>query len=441
MGNIKKKILLLSTGDVNGAYEYIYRLSRLFSMQGHEVAMLVKNKNQADDFVIQYQPLYNSKNKKTLLQHIFFKIKNRLFTDRKSQIIFDPNYYFISLDETTVNVSVDQIIKQIGFVPEYVYSGMTNDFINSTDLLNIQQITKAKIYNITVDMNHFTGGCHFAWDCKGYINGCNTDCPAIIGENRKELAKINFEVKLKNAKLGDFKIITGSGWTLQQAQESLIYKNQFLPILNLNSLIDTNILHNKNRAYAKDIFNLDSTKFYILMGCQYANDKRKGFEYLLEALTILDKNITSEQKKRIEVLIVSHMVTQSYNDIPFPKRHIDFIKDYRLLTLLYQATDVFVNSSIEDSGPMMVSEALACGIPVVGFDMGIVNNMVINGYNGYKAKLKDSSDLAHGIKEILELSKEEYSRYSFNAVKQVKEYSSFEYAENVFNEIMFYGAD
>nr|WP_315234316.1 glycosyltransferase [uncultured Flavobacterium sp.] len=433
MGKIKKKILLLSTGDVNGAYEYVYRLSRLFSMQGHEVAMLVKNKKQADDFVVQYQPLYNSKNKKNLLQRIFFKIKNRLFTKRKSQIIFDPNYYFISLDEVTVNVSVDQIIKQIGFVPDYVYSGMTNDFINSTDLLNIQQITKAEIYNITVDMNHFTGGCHFAWDCRGYIKGCDINCPAIIGENEKELANNNFEVKLRNAKLGNFKIITGSGWTLQQAQESLIYKNQ-VEILNINSLIDTNILHNKNRAYAKDIFNLDDTKFYILMGCQYANDKRKGFEYLLEALTILYKNITSEQKNRIEVLIVSHMVTQSYNDIPFSKTHINFIKDYRLLALLYQATDVFVNSSIEDSGPMMVSEALACGTPVVGFEMGIVNNMVINGYNGYKAKLKDSSDLAHGIKEILELSKEEYSRYSFNAVKQVEKYSSFEYAAKVFNE-------
>ena len=116
------------------------------------------------------------------------------------------------------------------------------------------------------------------------------------------------------------------------------------------------------------------------------------------------------------------------------KKHINYIKDYRLLALLYQATDVFVNSSIEDSGPMMVSEALACGTPVVGFDMGVVNNMVITGYNGYKAKLKDSGDLSQGIKEILELSKDEYKQYSLNALKQVEEYSSFEYADKVFTK-------
>lgn len=433
MGNVKKKILLLSTGDVNGAYEAIYRLARFFKEEGNEVVMLVKHKTQKDDFIIQYQPLCNSKNRKTLLQRLFFKIKKLFFSVSKSQIILNPNYYFISLNETKANVSVDQIIKQVGFIPDYVYSGMTNDFLNSTDLLNLHKLTQAKVYNIAVDMNHFTGGCHFAWDCKGYINSCNIKCPAIISENGKELAKINFDTKLRNAKLGNFKIIGMSGWTVKQARESKIYNNQD-KILNINSLIDTNILHNKNRAYAKDIFSLNNNKFYILMGCQYVNDKRKGFEYLLEALTILDKNITSEQKNRIEVLIVSNMVTQSYNNIPFPKRHIDFIKDYRLLSLLYQATDVFVNSSIEDSGPMMVCEALACGTPVVGFDMGVVNNMVISGYNGYKAELKNSNDLAIGIKIILELSKEEYQQYSDNSVKQVEEFSSF----NALKKIKFH---
>ncbi|MFP3802939.1 glycosyltransferase, partial [Paraburkholderia sp. SIMBA_027] len=83
-----------------------------------------------------------------------------------------------------------------------------------------------------------------------------------------------------------------------------------------------------------------------------------------------------------------------------------YIKDYRLLALLYQAADLFVNSSIEDSGPMMVSEALACGTPVVGFDTGVLTNMIIDNYKGYKAPLKDSKKLAEGIKKIFELNKD-----------------------------------
>jgi glycosyltransferase involved in cell wall biosynthesis len=445
MGDIKKKILLLSTGDVNGAYEYVYKMAKLFKNEGHQVAMIVKAKTKSDIFVIVYIPPFLLTKKKNIFIKVFFKvffkIKNKFLSFfKKPNIIFETQYDFISIDETKVNVSAEQIINQIQFTPDYIFSGMTDRFMNSTDLLNLQQLTDAKVYNISVDMNHFTGGCHFAWDCKGYINGCDVSCPAILSEYGKEVAKINFETKLKNARKGNFKILTGSGWTLNQAKSSMIYRNQS-HTLNINSLIDTTVLNNKNRNFAKQIFNLKEDTFYILMGCQNSNSKRKGFEYLLESLKILHQNINESQGQKINVLIVSREISESFNEIPFDKQHIDYINDYRLLSLLYQAADVFVNSSIEDSGPMMVSEALACGTPVVGFDMGVVNNMVISGYNGYKAKLKDPEDLSQGIKEILELSKDEYNQYSLNAVKQVEEYSSFEYAYKVFNEIFSNSSD
>ena len=74
---------------------------------------------------------------------------------------------------------------------------------------------------------------------------------------------------------------------------------------------------------------------------------------------------------------------------------------------------------------MMVSEAmLACGTPVVGFDMGVVHNMVIT-VNGYKAVNKDSRDLSNGIKQILRLSPVEFLRYSTNATQKAKNESSF----------------
>ncbi|WP_431243052.1 hypothetical protein ACQ9BO_26000 [Flavobacterium sp. P21] len=86
----------------------------------------------------------------------------------------------MSKDETSENISVKNLIAQINFTPDFIITGMTDGFINSTDLLNLYKITKAEIFNVTVDMNHFTGGCHYAWNCKGYIDGCDEKCPAII---------------------------------------------------------------------------------------------------------------------------------------------------------------------------------------------------------------------------------------------------------------------
>jgi glycosyltransferase involved in cell wall biosynthesis len=437
--SLSKKIVLLSSVDIYGAAEAIYKLGSLFKEQGHQVIIIVKKKTKKDDFIVQYEQYFeNTYKKKSILSRLYLKIKKRIRGKNsidQPQVIYDPNYCYFSKEETSANVSAEQIIKQVGFIPDFIFAGMTSDFMNSTDVLNLQKITQAQVYNIAVDMNHFTGGCHYAWDCRGYIDGCTIDCPAIRSEFGKSLAKINFDTKFKNAKEGNFKIIAGSGWTLKQAKESKIYEKQaFIP--NINSLIDTKLFNAKNKEIAKRIFDFDSSKFYILAGCANANEPRKGFPYLTEALKILELQLTVEQKNRIVLLVVSQDTPQEFKLLNFEKQKLEYITDYRLLVLLYQAVDLFVNTSIEDGGPMMVSEALACGTPVVGFDMGVVNNIVVNNYNGYKAKLKDSRDLAKGIKEILNLSKEEYKVFSENSVKQIKDFSSFEYAYQIFKNIL-----
>jgi glycosyltransferase involved in cell wall biosynthesis len=432
---IKNKILLLSSGDNGGAYEAIYRLGKHFVSQGCQVKILVKNKTKSDDFIIAYSDVTKPYKRKNLFQRFLIKIKKE-FTESKvvSKVKYNPNYDFISTNETSINVSANSILNLIGFTPDIIYSGMTDSFMNSTDLLNLQQLAQAQVYNIAVDMNHFTGGCHYAWDCKGYIEGCSSKCPAILDDEERNIPKINFETKLKNAKQGNFKVVGMSQWTINQAKESMIYKQQ-REYLNVNSLIDTTILNNKCKNFAKQVFNLEEDKFYILMGCHYVNAKRKGFEYLVKALETLFNKLNDNERDKVRVIIVSKENTSDFENILFEKQFILFINDYRLLSLLYQATDVFVNSSIEDAGPMMVSEALACGTPVVGFDMGVVNNMVISGYNGYKAKLKDSEDLANGIKTIFELSPEDYKLYSINAVKQVEQYSSLKAVDKNLNLI------
>ncbi|MDQ0066435.1 glycosyltransferase [Chryseobacterium lathyri] len=434
-----KKILVLSTGDINGAYEAMYKVAHIFKNMGHEVVMCVKNKTKTDDFIKPYTHVQLSPVNKnlSLAERAIRKIKAKLIQPQvtvKKTLTTDSKYSFLSKDEITENINVDSLLKSVGFIPDYIFTGMTIDFLNSTDLFNIQQATQAKIYNITVDMNHFTGGCHFSWGCKGYMNTCD-DCPAIPDESQKPVAKDNLERKYQNAQKAGFQIIAGSGLTLEQAKKSKIYRNQ-KTIYNINSLIDTTLLNDQNKSIAKKIFSLEEDHFYILTGAQNMEDPRKGFKYLIEALELLDQQLPEDVKNKINLLVVSNSINKEFDRVTFKKQKIDYIKDYRLLSLLYQATDVFVNSSIEDSGPMMVSEALACGTPVVGFDTGVLTNMVIDDYNGYKIPMKDSHLLAEGIKKIFELDKNQYAVFSKNAVQQVQEFSSYEYAEEIFTKIL-----
>ncbi|AZA47474.1 glycosyltransferase [Chryseobacterium carnipullorum] len=438
---MKKKILVLSTGDVNGAYEAMYKVAHILKNMGHEVVLCVRNKTKTDDFIKPYIHIQNvpPPKKNFFIEKVVRKIKAYLPQSEPEKAVqpkltTDRKYSFLSKDEITENINVDSLLKSVGFIPEYIFTGMTIDFLNSIDLFNIYKATQAKMYNITVDMNHFTGGCHFSWGCEGYVNNCE-HCPAILEESQKFVAKDNLERKYDNAQKAFFQIIAGSGLTLEQAKKSKIYKNQEI-IYNVNSLIDTTLLNDRNKNIAKAVFSLSDDHFYILTGAQNMEDPRKGFKYLIEALEVLDRQLSEELKKRICILVVSNSINEEFDRIHFKKQKIDYIKDYRLLSLLYQATDVYINTSIEDSGPMMVSEALACGTPVVGFDTGVVTNMVVDDYNGYKIPMKDSQKLAEGIQKIFELDKDRYAAFSKNAVQQVKEFSSYEYAENIFTKIL-----
>lgn len=430
--DLRKKILILSTSDTHGAYEALYKISQILTSMNCDIKMIVQQKTKKDFFIQQYT---TQSTKKRLREHVYDYLKKYItFTRPKKQLATKREYFFLSQNESKENINVDTFLKTINFSPDFIFVGMTNGFLNTTDIKNLALNTGAKVINIAVDMAHFTGGCHYAWDCKGYQENCS-DCPAIETEELKVIAAENLKIKINNALLGNFEIMNMSEWTKQQALSSKIYKNKnILP--NINSIIDTKLLNNNNREFAKKIFGFEEDKFYIMAGSYQSTDPRKGFKHFVEAINILSKKLNTNLHSRIKVIIVSEVIIKDFENLPFSTIYLDFIKDYRLLSLLYQATDVFVCSSIEDAGPMMVSESLACGTPVVAFDMGISNTMVITGKNGYLAELKNSEDLALGIENIYKLSREEYTSYSKACVQQIEMHSSYEYVKTIFKKIL-----
>ena len=60
-------------------------------------------------------------------------------------------------------------------------------------------------------------------------------------------------------------------------------------------------------------------------------------------------------------------------------------------------------------------EAMACGVPCVGFNVGGIPEMIDHCQNGYVAQYKDAQDLARGIHWVLS----EAEKLSRNAVAKV----------------------
>ena len=80
---------------------------------------------------------------------------------------------------------------------------------------------------------------------------------------------------------------------------------------------------------------------------------------------------------------------------------MDYISDPADMAELYRAVDLFVTPSLEDNLPNTLMEAMACGTPCVGFNVGGIPEMIEHGVNGYVARYRDADDLAHGIDQVL----------------------------------------
>ncbi|MDP8933007.1 MAG: glycosyltransferase, partial [Cyanobacteriota bacterium] len=88
-------------------------------------------------------------------------------------------------------------------------------------------------------------------------------------------------------------------------------------------------------------------------------------------------------------------------DVGFKTHYLGRLED-ETLAKVYAAADVMVVPSRYEAFGQTASEALACGTPVVAFNVTGLKDIVDRQQNGYLAEPYDSEDLARGIAWVLE---------------------------------------
>lgn len=127
----------------------------------------------------------------------------------------------------------------------------------------------------------------------------------------------------------------------------------------------------------------------------------KGVEYLIRAVAALE-----------EEPVVLNLVGQgdgepAYHELVEEldvKDRIVFrgYVDNTEMAEIYRHTDIFCLPSIwPENQPVTITEAMACGIPVIASDIGGVPELVEDGVTGYLVKPKDVEDLAEKIRMLV----------------------------------------
>lgn len=246
------------------------------------------------------------------------------------------------------------------------------------------------------DMWAFTGGCHYDNSCGRYKESCGI-CPQLNSKKQSDLSHWVWKRKMKAWKDLDITIVTPSRWLAECAQSSSLFKNHRVEVIPYG--LDIQRFKPMDKQMARYILSLPQDKKLILFGAvNGTTDKRKGFHLLVPALQVLNN---MGWHKKIELIVFGSSKPHNPPDFGFKVNYVGQLKDEISLAILYAAADVFVLPSIQENLANVIIEAMACGTPCVAFDIGGMPDMIEHKKNGYLARPFDMSDLATGIRWIL----------------------------------------
>ncbi len=243
------------------------------------------------------------------------------------------------------------------------------------------------------DMNPITGGCHYSGGCHQFKRGCG-HCGQILKAGPDDVSRQSFETKQKALRRRSITVVAPSLWLKRLAESSPV----FPPSTTYHHIrlgFDLKQLYPLPKLAARKKLGINTEATLIGFGAESVNNHRKGLDLLLPALAKI------KNESPIECLAIgSGDIDNSKLDLP--KIHsLGYLNDPQMIAQFYSACDLIVVPSREDNQPQVGLEAMACGTPVVAFDIGGISEYVLPGITGWLAKPESSIDLANQIRKLV----------------------------------------
>lgn len=249
------------------------------------------------------------------------------------------------------------------------------------------------------DLWPLSGICHLSMGCDRFKTHC-AHCMYLPGDgSAHDLSYRVWEHKRRVYDTGNIIFVTCSRWLANEAKASgLRGKHRVECIPNP---INTNLYCVTDKAEARLALGLPTDKRLVLFVAQRATNENKGMTYLVEAC----KKMTAEHPETREntaVMILGGHAEEFQDAFDMPVYPLGYVNDEEKMVDIYNAADLFVLPSLSENLPNTIMEAMACGVPCVGFKVGGIPEMIDHQRNGYVAAFKDAGQLAAGIRWVLD---------------------------------------
>lgn len=335
--------------------------------------------------VLQINSHYNSGGAGKIVAYLHHELLNSGFESvviyGRGEQVTEPNVYRIGSDfSNKVDGIITRLVGSAGFQswgptkqaieiierekPDILHlHGLHGYYLNYRILFEYINKTEIPCVWTFHDCLAFTGKCGYPYDCKKYISGCNhckllKDYPTTYGF---DLTKSMWNKKKKLFTGGGKKIIVSpSKWMTSMAKSSFFGKYECLTINNGIDVGEIFQYRDKNECRLR--LGLPMNKPIALAVAFGQENPRKGVKYIIQA---------AQDMPEIKFVIIGCKIEQAERLSRF-KNIItkEFTTNQLELAYYYSGADIFLIPSLAENYATTVIESLACGTPVVGFNVG-----------------------------------------------------------------------
>ena len=280
---------------------------------------------------------------------------------------------------------------------DIVHLNWVNAFLSPLSIAKLAESGKALAWTF-YDQWAFTGGCHYTAGCEGYKAEC-MECPQ-LREDRLDLVMRSLALKKAIFSGTPIHLITPSRWMAECVSKSAALSSKDVSIVP--SCLETEIFAPGDVEANRRHFGIGPEDFVILFGCELESELRKGFADLQESLEACNRNQRfSEGLREGRIRLMQFGYTSKKDSTAgIPLTSTGHIEDDRVLARCYSAADVIVVPSHEDNFPNTALEALACGTPVIAYQVGGLPEMIEHGVTGYLVEDRNTQELAEWILQM-----------------------------------------
>jgi glycosyltransferase involved in cell wall biosynthesis len=376
------RVVHVSTHDVTGgAARAAFRLHEGLRGLGVDSTMFVAHKASTSPHVIQARP---GGSLARLRARIRFA---RIQRDVRPYHATRPPGYEAFDDDRACDVELVRQLPPADIVHLHFVSGFIDHLSFLTQLpRNIPIVWTAH------DMAPLTGGCHYDAGCSRFKERCGR-CPQLGSTTDDDLSRRIWARKRRamDAVRDRLHFVVASRWMEQEVRESGLCSG--VPVTCIPFGLDCDVFRPIDKPACRTALGIDPAAKVVLFVSDSVSNRRKGLGVLLEALARL--------RDRHDILMLSVGKSAPPATDAVHVQHLGAIANDRLLAIAYNAADVFVAPSLQEAFGQTVIEAMACGVPVVGFEAGGIPDLIRHGITGFLVPPNDANGLATRLQNLL----------------------------------------